>query len=343
MRSSLLLLTLSLLVAIGGSMTKLALSQDKKAPSAQETPSPGDLAIAAGPYAPHEEVSGAFTIIGANTLRPLAGLWKEEFGKFHEKAKVTLKLDGSELAASLLAKEKNVVALLSRQYLPEEIAEIEKASGGKVYQFNVAYDILGVIVNKANPIEGITRAQARALLRKGTAEEKETATWGDVGVEGDFAKVKIVPHGRQKTSGTRTYVRRLVLGAKDEEREQESHESSSSIADAVAAEKGAVGYASLSHIRRDKVKVLGVAREAGEPFVFATDENVATGKYPLVRPLVLVAVGGPEGLSNATISEAINLMLSDRGQIQVLKDGFLPATRSDIVQGHDLLGRSAIK
>lgn len=306
-------------------------------------PDSAALPIAAGPYAPHEEVSGAVAIIGANTLRPLAGLWKEEFAKFHPKSKVTLKLDGSELAAQLLAKEKKVVALLSRQYLPEEIAEIEKASGGKVYQFVVAYDVLGVIVNKANPIEGITRAQARSLLRKGTTEEKEATVWGDVGVEGDFAKVKIVPHGRQKTSGTRTYVRRLVLEAKEDERDQESHDSSSSIADAVAAEPGAVGYASLSHIRKDKIKVLGVAREAGEPFVHATDKNVATGKYPLVRPLVLVAIGGAESLGDPTLSEAISLMISDRGQIQVLKDGFLPATRSDIVQGQDLLGHSAIK
>lgn len=338
MRSIFRLLALVVTLTSWSVGTDTVVAQDKKAADA-----PADLAIAAGPYAPHEEVSGAITIIGANTLRPLAGLWKEEFGKYHEKAKFTLQLDGSELAAPLLAKEKNVVALLSRQYLPEEIAEIEKASGGKVHQFNVAYDVLGVIVNKSNPIEGITRAQARTLLRKGTTEEKEAATWGDVGVEGDFAKVKVVPHGRQKTSGTRTYVRRLVLGGTEEERDQESHDSSSSITDAVAAERGAVGYASLSHIRRDKIKVLGVAREAGEPFVFATEENVATGKYPLVRPLVLVAVGGPEGLADSTISEAINLMLSDRGQIQVIKDGFLPATRSDIVQGHDLLGRSAIK
>jgi phosphate transport system substrate-binding protein len=315
--------------------TSLLLAQGKS-PASERAPqeksaAPDALPIAAGPYAPREEVSGAFTIIGANTLRPLAGLWKEEFGKFHPKSKVSLKLDGSELAAQILPKEKNVVALLSRQYLPEEIAAIEKASGGKVYQFVVAYDVLGVIVNKANPIEGLTRAQARALLRKGDAQEKEATTWGDVGVEGDFAKVKIVPHGRQKTSGTRTYVRRLVLSASEEEREQESHDSSSSIADAVAAERGAVGYASISHIRKDKIKILGVAREKGEPFVFPTDENVAAGKYPLVRP------GDP------TLTEAISIMLSDRGQIQVLKDGFLPATRSDIVQGNDLLGHSAIK
>lgn len=313
---------------------------------AQEKPvarSSDALPIAAGPYVPREEVSGAFTVIGASTLRPLAALWKEEFGKFHPKSKVSLKLDASELAAQVLAKEKKVVALLSRQYLPEETAEIEKASGGKVYQFVVAYDVLGVIVNKANPIEGITRAQARALLRKGTEEEKEATVWGDIGVEGEFAKVKIAPHGRQKTSGTRTYVRRLVLTPSEEERDQESHDSSSSIADAVASERGAVGYASISHIRKDKIKVLGVAREKGEPFVFPTDENVATAKYPLVRPLVLVAVGGADSLGDSALSEAISLMLSERGQIQVLKDGFLPATRSDILQGHDLLGHSAVK
>ncbi len=328
-----------------GSLLGLPLSpiaaQEKNVAEPKATQHP--LSIAAAPYSPREEVSGEIKIIGANTLRPLAGLWKEEFAKYHPKAKLGLKLDGSELAAPLLAKEKNVVALLSRQYLPEEIAEIEKTSGGKVLQLVVAYDVLGVIVNKTNPIEGITRAQARALLRKGNAEEKEAVVWGDIGAQGDFAKVKIAPHGRSKTSGTRTYVRRLVLGPKEEERDQEAHESSSSIADAVEKDPGGVGYASISHVRKDKVKVLGVAREAGEPFVTPTDENVATGRYPLVRPLVLVAIGTEEGLADPTLLEAIHFMLSERGQIQILKDGYLPATRSDIVQGLDLLGLSTIK
>lgn len=301
------------------------------------------LPIAAAPYAPREEVAGEVRIIGASTLRPLAGLWREEFAKFHEAAKLTPKLEGSETAAPILAKDKGAIAILSRQYLPEEVAQIEKESKGKVYQFVIAYDVLGVIVNKANPIDGITRAQARSLLRRGTDAEKETAIWGDVGVEGDFAKVKIVPHGRSKTSGTRTYVKRLVLNPQEEEREQKSHESFSSIADAVEAEKGAVGYVSLTHLRKDKIKVLGVARESGEPFVFPTDENIATGKYPLVRPLVLVAVGEESGLTDKTMVEAIHFMLSERGQLQVLKDGYLPSTRTDIVQGLDLLGVSAVK
>lgn len=320
---------------------KFAAAQEKNA--AEPKSVQHSLSIAAAPYSPREEVAGEIKIVGANTLRPLAGLWKEEFSKYHPKAKLVLKLDGSELAAPILSKEKNVVALLSRQYLPEEIEAIEKASGGKVLQFVAAYDVLGVIVNKANPMEGITRAQARALLRKGTSEEKETTVWGDLGAQGEFAKVKIAPHGRSKTSGTRTYVRRLVLGAQEEERDQVSHDSSSAIADAVEKDPGGVGYASITHIRKDKVKVLGVAREAGEPFVAATEENIASGRYPLVRPLVLVAIGDDEGLKNSTLLEAIHLMISERGQIQVLKDGYLPAIRSDIVQGLDLLGLSSVK
>jgi phosphate transport system substrate-binding protein len=313
-------------------------SQERSGPAR-----PADLPIAAGPYTPREEVSGELRIVGASTLRPLAGLWREEFAKFHHAAKLNMQLDGSETAAPILAKEKNVVAILSRQYLPEEIAQIEKESNGKVYQFVIAYDVLGVIVNKANPIEGLTRAQARSLLRKGTDKEKETSVWGDVGVQGDFAKLKIVPHGRSKTSGTRTYVKRLVLNPEEEERDQESHASFSSIADSVESEKGAVGYVSLSHLRKDKVKVLGVSREAGEPFVFPTDENITSGKYPLVRPLVLVAVGGESGLADKTLVEAIHFMISERGQMQVLKDGFLPATRTDIVHGLDMLGISSVK
>jgi phosphate transport system substrate-binding protein len=321
---------------------EIAAAQVKTA-SKDEPPKRSDLPVAAAPYAPLEEVAGEIKIIGASTLRPLAGLWKDEFGKYHSKAKLALKLDGSELAAPILGKETKVVALLSRQYLPEEIAQIEKVSGSKVYQFVVAYDVLGVIVNKSNPIEGVTRAQARALLRKGSTDEKEVTLWSEVGIEGDFAKVKIVPHGREKTSGTRTYVKRLVLNPGDEEREQEAHRSSSSIVDAVEKEPGGVGYASISHVNRDKVKILGVAREAGEPFVSPTDENVATGKYPLVRPLVLVAVGAEEGLADATLKEAIHFMLSERGQIQIIKDGYLPATRSDIVRGIDQLGISTVK
>jgi phosphate transport system substrate-binding protein len=120
-------------------------------------------------------------------------------------------------------------------------------------------------------------------------------------------------------------------------------ERGASIAEAVAKERGGVGYASLTHINREKVKVLGVAREEGEPFIFPTDENVVSGRYPLVRPLVLAAIGDEAGIPDATLREAIHFMLSTRGQMQALKDGFLPANRSDIVQGLDTLGVSSVK
>ena len=50
-----------------------------------------------------------------------------------------------------------------------------------------------------------------------------------------------------------------------------------------------------------------------------TNENIATKKYPLTRPLFLLTNGEPAGV----VKTYVDFLLSDRGQELVKKHGYL--------------------
>ena len=58
--------------------------------------------------------------------------------------------------------------------------------------------------------------------------------------------------------------------------------------------------------------------------VQATEENVLTGRYPLVRPLVLV-FDRSKSMEDSNLRESITrFVLSREGQLAVMKSGFFP-------------------
>ena len=87
----------------------------------------------------------------------------------------------------------------------------------------------------------------------------------------------------------------------------------------VAGTRGAISQLSSSWADGSKVFALALVGDDGQP-VQATEENIATRKYPMSRPLF--------GLTNSEpINEAktmVEFLLSDRGQALVKKHGYLP-------------------
>ncbi|CAM5598601.1 phosphate ABC transporter substrate-binding protein [Streptomyces hirsutus] len=53
-------------------------------------------------------------------------------------------------------------------------------------------------------------------------------------------------------------------------------------------------------------------------------ENIASGKYPMARPLYLLTDGKPEG----TAKKFIDYVLSSKGQALMTKHGYLTLSKS---------------
>lgn len=86
----------------------------------------------------------------------------------------------------------------------------------------------------------------------------------------------------------------------------------------VASTRGAMSQLSSSWADNRRVFALAVKNERGEA-VAPTGENIAAHKYPMSRPLYLLANGEPTGPAK----EMVDFMLSPRGQELVRKHGYL--------------------
>jgi phosphate transport system substrate-binding protein len=86
----------------------------------------------------------------------------------------------------------------------------------------------------------------------------------------------------------------------------------------VASTRGALSQLSSSWADGKKTFALGIKLEDGS-VVEPTNENIASKKYPLSRPLFLLTKGEPTGSSRILV----DFMLSDRGQELVKKHGYL--------------------
>ena len=86
----------------------------------------------------------------------------------------------------------------------------------------------------------------------------------------------------------------------------------------VAGTKGALAQLSSSWADGKTVFALSIKTESGE-VIAPTNENIATKKYPLSRPLFLLSNGEPTGNAKTFVG----FVLSDRGQELVKKHGYL--------------------
>ncbi len=86
----------------------------------------------------------------------------------------------------------------------------------------------------------------------------------------------------------------------------------------VASTRGALSQLSSSWADGKKVFALGIKLDDGT-VIEPTNENIATKKYPLSRPLFLLTNGEPQGVAKPLIE----FVLSERGQELIKKHGYL--------------------
>jgi len=86
----------------------------------------------------------------------------------------------------------------------------------------------------------------------------------------------------------------------------------------VAGTRGGLSQLSASWADGKKVFALGIKLDDGT-VVEPTNENIATKKYPLSRPLFLLTNGEPSGAAKTLVE----FLLSERGQELVKKHGYL--------------------
>ena len=272
----------------------------------------GAAGSAAGQAAVTGQVS-SIKNIGSDTLVNLALAWAEAYMAGHPEVHISVTGGGSGTGIAALINGTIQLANASRAMSAEEV-ESARRNGFEPVQHAVALDAIAVVVNPANPVDGLTLRQIADIYTG------RIRRWNEVGGEDR----PIVLLSRESNSGTYVYfIERVIrLGRKDNydlpSPETLLMPSSEGISAEVRQNPNAIGYDGLGYVTMDQ-KVLAVASAEGEPYVRPDAATVLDGSYPIARPLFMYTAGRPGGAIAAYLSWILG-----EGQGRVQEIGFVP-------------------
>ncbi len=292
-------------------------------------------------YKPVSGVSGSLKSIGSDTLNNLMTLWAEGFKSFYPNAKIEIEGKGSSTAPPALIAGTSQFGPMSRPMKGAEIDQFEKKFGYKPSAIRGAVDALAVFVHKDNPIKCMTMQQVDAVFsktRKGGLN-KEIATWGDLGMTGEWASKPISLYGRNSASGTYGYFKEVALFNGDFKDAVKEQPGSSTVVQGVASDKFAIGYSGIGYKTAD-VRVVPLAAKEGAKCFDGDAANAYSGDYPLARFLYIYVNVNPNEKLDPVRGEFIKYVYSKQGQQAVVKDGYFPVPKT--IADQDLTAKKLV-
>ncbi len=292
-------------------------------------------------YSQVSGVSGNLSSVGSDTLANLMTLWAEEFKRFYPNVNIQVQAAGSSTAPPALTERTSNFGPMSREMKDNEIEAFESRYGYKPTAVPVAIDALAVFVHKDNPIEGMTLEQIDGIFssnqRCGYAES--IANWGQLAMQGQWARRDIQLFGRNSVSGTYGYFKEVALCDGDFKNSVNEQPGSASVVQSVGTSINGIGYSGIGY-RTSNVRAVPIAADADGDFVEATPENSVAGQYPLARFLYVYVNKAPNAPLPPLETEFLKLVLSQSGQEVVIKDGYIPLP-GRVVQG--MIGRLGLE
>ena len=269
-------------------------------------------------------ISGNLNSIGSDTLNNLMTLWAEGFKKVYPNVNVQIEGKGSSTAPPALIEATAQLGPMSRAMKSQETDEFEKKFGYKPTPIRTSLDSLAVFVNKDNPIQGLNIEQVDALFSKNRkcGMPTDTATWGELGLTGNWASAPISLYGRNSASGTYGFFKKVALCKGDYKDTVKEQPGSASVVQGVSEDRNGAGYSGIGYTTSG-VRSIPLVKE-GSDYVEPTYENVASGKYPLSRFLLVYVNKEPNKALDPLTKEFLKFVLSKEGQEIVVKDGYYP-------------------
>lgn len=237
----------------------------------------------------HKEI----IIAGSTSVEPFADKWAEVY--MEKYPDIIVNVQGSGSSAGIQAAISGVadIGTCSRELKPEE---------KDLTEIIVAYDGLAIIVNSNNKTGDLTIEQIKQIF------SGEIRNWQEFG--GGNKVINVVT--REEGSGTRGAFQELVMKKNRIFKGAIVQDSNGTVREIVATDPNAIGYISLG-LLNDKVKALSLG---GIP---ATNENITTKRYSLVRPFLFVTKNTPTG----EVKNFIDFVLSQEGQGLIREAGLI--------------------
>ena len=170
----------------------------------------------------------------------------------------------------------------------------------------IALDGIAVVVNPANPVSVLTKAQIADIF---TGKLRD---WSLVG--GSAGAIAL--YARDDRSGTWDTFKNMVLASAPLAPEAKRFESSDELSDAVAGDAAGIGFIGLPYVRSAKAVVV---QDASSVPLLPSPMSVSTEDYALSRRLYLYApLAAPPA-----VREFVDFALSEEGQKTAQTAGFV--------------------
>ena len=292
------------------------------------------------PYRPAKELKGKATLTGSTTMYDLGHQWALNFKQFHPNVEFSGKAEGSEAALKALAADNNVIAGVSRPVNKQDQQLLQSGKCKEPMAIIVATDAMAICVHQDNPIQQLSPEQIQSIFAADSDGSSKTKSWNSLGVDGPLGSQPIHIYGREEGSGTGAYLSRTVLAGAAAAKPTKSFLSNADVVKAIAEDRTAIGICALS---TSSVGIRKLPLEIQGQVVAADDASVLAGKYPLLRPLILV-IDREQLKSDGGLRESVlRYVLSKDGQTEVMKAGFFPLDPAFARQQLDAIGGQQLR
>ncbi len=245
-------------------------------------------------------------IDGSTTVGPIADAFAEYFRKVYPDLDITVKKTGSGDGAAALVDGRCDIATMSRFMKDREFKDAV-ANNVLPVAHVVAMDGVCVVVHPSNPAGALTRAQIRDIYTG------KITNWSQVG----GPNMPIVVISRDTSSGTYETFESLVMDKQPMGSGIEYVNANPQAHARVKTTQGAIGYVGIGFLDKD-VKAVKVDQVA------PSRQTIASGVYPVARPLFLFTNGYPE--LGSVVHKFCTFYLTEKGQELVEAKGFIPLT-----------------
>ena len=254
---------------------------------------------------PETAPPGKIVIRGSNTIgEELAPRLISEYKKEHPAATFDLESKGTSYGMGALMGGFCDIAGASRLPLKEEL-EVAQFRNVELNDYIIGAYSVAVVVNAANPVSNLTRAQVRDIFT-GVIQN-----WKTVG--GPDAPIHL--YIRDPISGTYIGFKELAMENKPYASEQNLFTNYAAIVTAVARDANGIGYSGFNLAPHSGAKTVSI--EGIEP----TATVVNQGKYPYARVLHLYTNKAKE---RPAALDFIQFIRSPRGQDVLAQMGYVP-------------------
>jgi phosphate transport system substrate-binding protein len=160
-----------------------------------------------------------------------------------------------------------------------------------------------------------------------------------VGAAGEWAARPIHTYGTPEYSGYGYFMVKNKWGDRTLAPGYEAFELAASIVKRVGEDAYGIGFAGQGFLT-PQTRLVALAESAAGPFMEGTEEEVASGRYPLDRYVGLAVRRAPGEALDPFVKEYLRLVLSREGQAIVAaeSDGYVPLNADQVASERAKLG-----